>query len=196
MKTTTECAADLTRVAMILPLLAFEGCHPTAKSQGPRRAKNTATSDDARPWTEDLMKRMEHLESLAPGQGTLMSQVGYHFGNLWFAMDLENWPLAAFYLHECRETLGQAVDAKPVRKLSTGEDLNIKGIAEALDNTQFADLEKAIAAKEKAKAQATYRDAMIVCHSCHQAAEMPFLRLQIPDKPPSTSIGFDPTRQQ
>lgn len=188
--------AMITGLALALALIMPNGCHTPRQSERPPPAGNAGAEPDVRSRIEDLGKRVQHLEALAPGQGALMSQLGYHFGNLWFALDYENWPLAAFYLHECRETLEQAVHARPVRTLSTGEDLNIQGIAEALDNTQFTDLEEAIEAKEKPRAVAGYRDAMIVCHSCHRAAEMPFLRPQIPDKPPSTSIEFDPTRQE
>lgn len=188
----TRCRFGASCVALVMALPGANGCHRTGSSE-PSRVGKQARESGGRSGAE-LMARIEHLEALAPGQGALMTQVGYHFGSLWFALENENWPLADFYLHECRESLEQSVVAKPVRRLSTGEDLNIKGIADALDNTQFADMERAIRAGNRAQAQASYRDAMIVCHSCHQAAEKPFLQVQIPARTPSPSIRFEPVK--
>ena len=193
-------ACDYTRrpacIVAVLAMAVSGGCKEADEPKDHRGTGQVAPTDGDRSEIGRLEQRIARLEALAPGQGALMGQLGYHFGNLWFALDYENWPLAGFYLHECRETLEQAVRAKPVRTLSTGEELNIQGIAEALDNTQFAKLEQAIEVKEKARAVAIYHDAMIVCYSCHEAAEMPFLRGRIPDKPPSPSIGFDLTPKE
>lgn len=143
------------------------------------------------PAEAPLPSRVAHLEAVAPGQGELMSVLGYHFGNLWFALDKGNWPLADFYLKECRESLIRAVDAAPTHKLSSGNTIALKGVAEALDRTQLADLKKAIGAKAKDQAVSAYRDAMRVCVSCHMMCEKPFLRLRIPAAPPASIIVFD-----
>ena len=121
-----------------------------------------------------------------------MSQLGYYFSNLWFAIDAENWPLADFYLHECRETLEWAVRIKPIREDNSGKEVNIAGIAEAVDNTQFTQMDEAIRAKDKARSIAVYRDTMVTCDSCHMASDKPFLRARIPDVPQATTIIFDP----
>ena len=121
-----------------------------------------------------------------------MSQLGYYFSNLWFAIDAENWPLADFYLHECRETLEWAVRIKPVREDNSGNEVNIAGIAEAVDNTQFTQMDEAIRAKDKVRSITVYRDTMVTCNSCHRASGKPFLRARIPDVPQATTIIFDP----
>lgn len=195
MRTHSGYSIRLTWGAMILASLWLGGCHGAGSSQPSQTGGRTNGTSQAR-GNATLEARIKHLEALSPGQGTLMSGVAYHFGNLWFALDHENWPLADFYLHECRESMEQAVEAMPVRKLSTGEELNIRGIAEALDNTQFAALESAIDGKQKNRAVAAYRDTIIVCHSCHQAAEKPFLRVQIPDRTPSPVIDFRPMQPE
>ncbi len=196
MNDTRDYAARLAHLVAVLALAVSGGCNEAGEPEDHRGTGQVAPTDSDRSEIGRLEQRIARLESIAPGQGALMGQLGYHFGNLWFALDYENWALAGFYLHECRETLEQAVRVKRVRTLSTGEELNVQGIAEALDNTQFAELAQAIEAKEKARAVAIYHDAMIVCYSCHEAAEMPFLRGRIPDKPPSPSIGFDLTRTE
>ena len=191
MNDTRDYAARLARLVAVLAVAVSGGCNEAGESEDHRGTGQVAPTDSDRSEIGRLEQRIARLESIAPGQGALMGQLGYHFGNLWFALDYENWPLAGFYLHECRETLEQAVRVRPARTLSTGGELNLQGIAEALDNTQFAELARAIEAKGKARAVAVYQDTMIVCYSCHQAAEMSFLRMQLPDKPPSPSISFD-----
>src|SRR5437016_14585721 len=42
-------------------------------------------------------------------QAHAMADVGYHFSNLWFAADKQNWPLAAYSLGETRSHLKWAV---------------------------------------------------------------------------------------
>lgn len=191
MRTNSECGLRLTWGAMLLAVAWLGGCREEGSSQSSRADGRTTGTTQAQGQAA-MEARIKHLEALSPGQGTLMTEVAYHFGSLWFALDHGNWPLADFYLHECRESIEQAVEAMPVRKLSTGVELNIRGIAEALDNTQFVELASAIAAKQRDRAVAAYRDTIIVCQSCHQAAEKPFLRVQIPDRPPSPSIDFKP----
>ncbi len=121
-----------------------------------------------------------------------MSLVGYYFGNLWFAINAENWPLAEFYLHECRETLERAVDIKPIRQDLAGQDVDLVAMAEALDHTQFTQMDASIRARDKAGSISVYRETMIVCYSCHMSTGKPFLNLRIPKTPPSLGIEFDP----
>ena len=140
-----------------------------------------------------LEKRINDLSALLPGQGAVMSLVGYYFGNLWFAINAENWPLAEFYLHECRETLERAVDIKPIRQDLAGLDVDLVAMAEALDDTQFTQMDATIRARDKAGSIFVYRDAMIVCYSCHMSTGKPFLNVRIPATPPSLGIEFDPS---
>jgi hypothetical protein len=127
-----------------------------------------------------------------PDQAAVMSHLGYHFSNLWFAMQKENWPLAEFYLAECRSNLKWAVRVKPVRPTRTGEPLNVAAIAEAVDNTEFAQLQAAIAAKNKVKANEIYHQTMKMCYACHTASEKPYLHVQVPSAPETRIIRFDP----
>lgn len=140
-----------------------------------------------------LEERINDLSGLLPGQGAVMSLVGYYFGNLWFAINAENWPLAEFYLHECRETLERAVDIKPIRQDLAGLDVDLVAMAEALDHTQFTQMDATIRAEDKAGSISLYREAMIVCYSCHMSTGKPFLNVRIPTTPPSLGIEFDPS---
>jgi glucose/arabinose dehydrogenase/cytochrome c1 len=128
----------------------------------------------------------------SPDQAHVMMDVGYHFGNLWFAADRQNWPLANYYLEETRSHLKWAVRLQPVRKTKAGAEIHLDGILEAVDNTMLAEVEKAIENKDVASFKTAYRRATEGCYACHTACEKPFLRVQLPEAPSATIINFSP----
>src|SRR5580658_3143323 len=90
------------------------------------------------------------LTAPPPDQAHAMMDVGYHFGNLWFAADKQNWPLASYYLDETRSHLRWAVQIQPVRTTKSGANVDLNGILEAVDKTLLADVDKAIENKDVA----------------------------------------------
>jgi hypothetical protein len=46
------------------------------------------------------------LNERLPDQAHAMADVGYHFANLWFAAEKQNWPLANYYLGERERHIG------------------------------------------------------------------------------------------
>ena len=56
-----------------------------------------------------LKAEIERLKGMVPDQSHAMKDVAYHFTNLWFAGQKQNWPLADFYLSETRSHLHWAV---------------------------------------------------------------------------------------
>jgi hypothetical protein len=138
-----------------------------------------------------LKAEIEQLKGKLPDQAHAMKDVGYHFANLWFAGQKENWPLAKFYLDETRSHLKWAVRIIPVRKTKAG-DLELKGILDAVDNSLMSEIQKAIEAKDITKFTNSYRLTVEGCYSCHKASEKPFIRVQIPAQPEARGINFDP----
>lgn len=127
-------------------------------------------------------------------QAHVMADVGYHFANLWFAVENGNWPLAQYYLGETRSHLAWAVSIHPVRKTSTGAEVDLKGILDAVDNSFLSEVAKAIQSKDTPKPKSAYQQTLVGCYACHTACEKPFLRLQIPTAPAATIINFlEPT---
>src|ERR1044071_8689625 len=63
-----------------------------------------------------IRAEVNRLKGLVPDQSHAMKDVAYHFGNLWFAGQKMNWPLAEFYWSETRSHLRWAVRIIPVRK--------------------------------------------------------------------------------
>src|SRR6266404_4116595 len=132
------------------------------------------------------------LDGHLPDQAHAMADVGYHFANLWFAADKQNWPLANYYLGETRSHLKWAVRIHPVRKTSGGLEVDLKGILDAVDNTFLAQIDKSIEHKDVASFKTAYRQTLEGCYACHKACEKPFLRPQIPSAASVSILNFDP----
>jgi len=132
------------------------------------------------------------LDGLLPDQAHAMADAGYHFANLWFAADKQNWPLANYYLGETRSHLKWAVRIHPVRKTSGGLEVDLKGILDAVDNTFLAQIDESIKHKDAASFKTAYRQTLEGCYACHKACEKPFLRPQIPSAASVSILNFDP----
>jgi len=130
--------------------------------------------------------------ALLPDQSHAMVDVGYHFANLWFAADKENWPLAKYYLEETRSHLNWAVRIHPVRTTKAGGEVDLKGILQAIDNSFLSEIDGAITNKDTIKFKAAYRQTLEGCYACHKACEKSFLRPQIPSAPSVSILNFDP----
>jgi len=133
------------------------------------------------------------LSGLLPDQSHAMVDVGYHFSNLWFAADKQNWPLAKYYLQETRSHLSWAVRLHPVRTITSGAEVDLKGILQAIDNSFLTEIDGAITNKDTGKFKTAYRQTLEGCYACHKACEKPFLRPQIPSAPSVSILNFDPT---
>src|SRR5258705_10215110 len=114
----------------------------------------------------DIRTLSDHL----PDQSHAMSDVGYHFANLWFAADKANWRLANYYLGETRSHLQWAVRLHPVRQTKAG-DVDLKGILDAVDNSLMTEIAKAIENKDTASFRTAYRQTLEGCYACHNACE-------------------------
>jgi MFS family permease len=132
------------------------------------------------------------VDGRLPDQAHAMADVGYHFANLWFAADKQNWPLANYYLGETRSHLEWAVRIHRVRKTSTGAEVDLKGILDAIDNSFLTQVGKSIENKDTAGFKTAYRQTLTGCYACHTACEKPYLRPQVPNAPGVSILNFDP----
>ena len=139
-----------------------------------------------------LQAEIERLKQIVPDQAHAMQDVDYHFTNLWFAVQQSHWPLAQFYFNETRSHLRWAVRIIPIRKDNAGQEINLKSILEALENSPLKQLEEAIQAKDRDKFVAAYEFTLSSCYACHKASDKPYLRPRIPEHPASTIMSFDP----
>jgi hypothetical protein len=131
---------------------------------------------------QTLRAEIEKLRGQVPGQAHVMIDVGQHFSGLWFAVKQKNWDLARFMFDETKSHLRWAVRVRPVRKLSTGKDLELQGILDGVENGVLDKLQDAVARKDLKAFQHSYRITIDACNSCHQAAEKPYLRVHVPPR--------------
>lgn len=112
-----------------------------------------------------------------------MQDVAYHFTNLWFARQHENWALAEFYRSEALSHLHWAVRIIPVRKDNAGRLVKLADILQAVENTPPKQLAEAIKAKDKTEFEKAYRFTLEGCYSRHKAVDKPYLHPQVPTEP-------------
>jgi hypothetical protein len=82
-------------------------------------ASTAASAPEGSGGTGDLSALRTDVARLkvnAPSQSHTMSDVGYHWTNLWFAAEKKNWPLAMFYFEEARSHILWTIQLRPVRK--------------------------------------------------------------------------------
>lgn len=174
-----------TRLRIFLSCFALlsiiSGCDRSTPAASPRSKSENPTD-----------RRLKALEDLSPSQSHMMADVGDHFANLWFAGRAQNWPLADFYLGETKSHLRWSVRRIPIRKDKQGHDVNLGNILEAFENSQLADLKRALESRDPAAFEKSYKESLTMCYSCHKAADKPYLRPQVPVEAASRIINFDP----
>ena len=138
-----------------------------------------------------LKDEIERLKGMLPDQSHVMKDVAYHFSNLWFAGQAQNWPLAGFYLNETRSHLRWAVRVRPVRQTTAGQ-VDLRSILDGVDRSLLTSLQKTIDTRDLAAFSKAYRDTLTGCYACHQASEKPYLRPQVPEAPEGRMIDFSP----
>jgi hypothetical protein len=186
----------VTLIAVPLAVLTLAAQGPTRAQQGgeaqSKGTESQAKSAESHPPDVVALQRevvalnaeIEELKRLLPSQSHTMSDVEYHFANLWFAGKDEDWPLATFYLNETRSHLNWTVRLRPVRHVSTG-DLDLRPILDSVEKSGLAGLKSAIDAHDEKAFEGAYRQMLGECYACHQASEKPYLRPEIPEAPES-----------
>src|SRR5438477_9062739 len=91
------------------------------------------SAETTAPATAALAADVEHLKSVTPTQSQTMTDVGYHWSNLWFAAEKKNWPLARYFFDEARQSIRWTILIRPVRQKSDGGTIDIKGLFTAID---------------------------------------------------------------
>lgn len=106
-----------------------------------------------------------------------------HHSKLWFAGHNENWKLGDFEVHELMETI------EDIQKFqSDRRETPLMGmIISPLDS-----INKSIQQKNAALFKTSYTALTNACNECHQAVEMEFNIVTIPDTSPFTNQDFKP----
>jgi hypothetical protein len=166
--------------------------HSLWRIEAPRAV---AQAPAAGPSVASLAAELEQVKAKLTDQSHVMTDVAYHFTNLWFAAQHGHWDLAKFYATETGSHLHWAVRVIPKRKDSLGREIDLESILQAFENAPLKQVQEAIAAKDKAAFEKAYRFSLESCYACHKAADKPFLRPQIPTAPAVSIINFDPAAE-
>jgi hypothetical protein len=140
------------------------------------------TPADKVPATLDsLQADLLALKSIAPTQSHVMADVAIQFGNLWFAAQRKNWPLASYCLNEARNRINWAIRINPsVKAQVTGEIIDIKGIFDGVDTGSITPLKATIDKRDLVAFVSAYKVMLESCYACHKSVGRPYLRPQIP----------------
>jgi cytochrome c553 len=111
-----------------------------------------------------------------PGKhfGDLMSEVGRRFERLGRAVAAGRWELADYDLGEIGEVFEQDV---PTALMPPEVHVDLRSMAQAFAATTPADLEKAIAARDRGAFEAAFARAATACNGCHRAAGRGFIEV-------------------
>jgi cytochrome c553 len=139
-----------------------------------------------------LKADVQTLKDKAPSASVAMADVSFHWSNLWFAGQHENWPLANYYYSEARNHVQWLIRINPTPKGPDGNPVDLKGIFDAIDSSTFAAVKASIANKDRAQFPVVYKAALESCYSCHKSVGRPYLRPQIPKTVPQTIVNLDP----
>jgi hypothetical protein len=112
--------------------------------------------------------------------------------NLWFAVQENNWPLAAFEVDETRNRIRWTIRINPVRKDAEGKPVDLKGIFDGIDTSTLATLKQVVEKKDSATFTVAYKQMLESCYACHKSSGKPYLRPMIPTVPPQPIINYDP----
>jgi len=149
-------------------------------------AAGGAANDDLAALKTDVAR----LKANAPSQSHTMSDVGYHWTNLWFAAEKKNWPLANFYFGEARAHILWTIQLRPVRKGPDG-DVNLRPIFESIDTSAFKSVADAIQQQNSTAFAAAYRETLQACYGCHKSAGLPYLKPMVPTQVGQAIINPD-----
>jgi thiosulfate/3-mercaptopyruvate sulfurtransferase len=139
-----------------------------------------------------LKAEVQTLKDKATDQAHVMVSVSYHFANLWFAAQHNNWPLAQFYWNETRSHLRWGVRVIPIRKDNAGREVDLRAILESVEMSPLKKLEDAIKAEDHEQFVAAYKFMLEGCYACHKASDKPYIRTQIPSHPADPMVNFEP----
>jgi hypothetical protein len=112
-----------------------------------------------------------------PGLGDLMTMtVQPRHIKLALAGRAQNWPYAAYELHELQEAFDRAASVWP-----NWRSMPIAEMMKSVTSEPIAALEQAIKAKDAARYDAAYRQLTAACDTCHQSADRAVIVIRVPE---------------
>jgi hypothetical protein len=121
-------------------------------------------------------------ESYAPGLGDIMGTIQWRHLKLSYAGSLKNWDLARYELGQIEESLTSAARLY--------QNIPIEQIG--MIQQPLLALADAIKSKNSPRFTRAFADLTDACNSCHAAAQVPFISIQVPTSSPFANQSFAP----
>ena len=129
------------------------------------------------------------VEPFVPEIGEIMMFQQLRHGKLWFAGQASNWPLAEYEVKELREGFESVAKYYP-----TFNNVPLAQMIDAIRDTNFAELDKSLAARNRAQFARAFDGLTQACNACHQANELGFIAIQRPTAPPFSNQSYAPRK--
>jgi len=94
---------------------------------------------------------------------------------LWLAAQKQNWPFAAYELGNLKGAFDRLGHAHP-----TEHDIPLQDMITSVTTQPFADLRKAIQARDSAGFAKAYDDLTAACNACHQGTNHGVIQIRVP----------------
>jgi hypothetical protein len=155
--------AGRARAWVVVCLVASSAC--TGPAPPPPEAGTT--------WLKGAAdERMRTVEKHLRGLDVAMVEIGYRFGELYWAGQDRNWDHAKYQADKVRLALELAIERRPQRAAS----------AQPFLTEDLPDVVAAIEAKDPARYQAALERLRTACAKCHVAESVPFFTAQFPER--------------
>ena len=131
--------------------------------------------------------RQSARAAYVPELGELMLLQQARHTKLWLAGEAGNWPLAAYELDELDEGFDAIVTYHPA---DDGSPVAPRDAIPRMIRTPIADLRDAVRRQDGTSFAARYDALTTACNNCHQAMNVGFNRLQVPEANPYPNQVF------
>ena len=128
-------------------------------------------------------------EPFQPEIGEIMMFQQLRHAKLWFAGQMGNWPLAEYEVKELREGFETVSKYYP-----TFNNVPLAQMIDAIRDTNFAELDKAIADHDRGKFSRAFDGLTQACNACHQGNDLGFIAIRRPTSPPFSNQSFEPKK--
>ena len=110
--------------------------------------------------------------------GDVMTKLQRHSNKLWFAGRANNWPLAAFYIHELEETFEELTEHEII-----DEGVDISMLTRKMGLSPLKLVGTAVTQRDSSAFLSSYNNLISHCNSCHQTSNHSFVVIKTPDQP-------------
>ena len=159
----------------------------TAPKPGPTGAIDMIGAQKMLSDTMNTVNRDLALWNIQPGLGTVMIEYAKRYAQLKYALDNGNWDMAKYQLDEMTEIQEVGETTRPGRA----------PMLKAFEDGFLKPMDAAILAKDKAKADAAYKNMIGGCNGCHAAskgsnwASYAYVQIQTPQSDPADYVQWN-----